>query len=113
MEGSVIKIGSNNGNALIRSISPILHCVNALDLRGREREGRSEEIGNPLSSEDLTMLSEFVQKENILFSSLLVDEDAFTEEDLESITRLMTTESRSESSKMMKDRDRCSICCIL
>lgn len=41
MEGSVIKIGSNNGNALIRSISPILHCVNALDLRGREREGRS------------------------------------------------------------------------
>lgn len=31
------KIGSNNGNALIRSISPILHCVNALDLRGRER----------------------------------------------------------------------------
>ena len=59
------------------------------------------------------MLSEFVQKENILFSSLLVDEDAFTEEDLESITRLMTMESRSEGSKMMKDRDRCSICCIL
>lgn len=59
------------------------------------------------------MLSEFVQKENILFTSLLVDEDAFSEEDLESFTRLLTRESRSESSKAMKDRDRCSICCIL
>lgn len=36
------KIGSNNGNALIRSISPILHCVNALDLRGREREKKGK-----------------------------------------------------------------------
>ena len=67
-------------------------------------------LGNQFCSEDIHYLCEFVQKESILFTSLLIDDEHLSEEDKALIASTMIAEVKETTES---HTERCSICTVM
>ena len=71
---------------------------------------RCFKLSNQFCSEDIHYLCEFVQKESILFTSLLIDDEHLSEEDKALIASTMIAEVKETTES---HTERCSICTVM